>query len=398
MELVKKEMPGVFTLLGGHHASAIPEHTLKTEPVDFVLQGEGYQPIVELLRAVKKGSREFNITGIWYKDAKGNCVNNGSFLGSHKLDELPMVAWDMLPMEKYRAHHWQAWDYDLDTSRFAMIYTSLGCAFACDFCSVNVVYGNRQVRFRSVEHVVAELKMLVEQYQIRHVEVVDDTFTINAKRVEALCDCIIAAGLGDRLNMWCFGRTDTVEPGLMRKMKAAGFNWVFMGFESGNDQILQSINKKQNTDKIKRANDIVRGAGIRVGGNYIFCHQEDTPETMQDTLELAKLLNVEYANFFLTMPYPGTNLYRIAQEKGYPLPEKWGQYGFFAPDAMPLRNKHLTSWDIIQFRDKAFNEYYQSASYQEMVREVFGEKILAFLKEKVLSKEMVRRPPPQAML
>lgn len=395
MELIKERMPHVKTLLGGHHASAIPGKTLKEEAVDFVLKGEGFDSIVELLQHLKDGEENFNIPGIWYKDGD-KIIDNGLAKGCDHLDELPYVAWDLLPMEKYRAHHWQAWDYGVDTSRFAMIYTSLGCAFSCNYCSVNVVYGNRRMRFRSAQHVVGELRILLEQYNVRHVEIVDDTFTMNPQRVIELCDAIIAEGFGERLNMWCFGRTNTVTPKLMKKMKQAGINWVFMGFESGNDAVLEAINKKQDVEQIKRANAIVRESGIHVGGNYIFGLQADTFETMQQTLNLAKELNVEYANFFLTMPYPGTSLYQIALDKGYPLPAKWGQYGFFAPDAIPIRNKDLSPWDIIQFRDNAFNEYYHSDRYQNLVREVFGEKIVSFLREKVLSKEMVRTSPNPA--
>lgn len=388
---VKERMPQVKTLLGGHHASAIPRTTLQEEVCDFVLCGEGYDAIVQLIQQLKEKREHYTIDGIWYKDG-GTIVNGGISRGPTDLDKLPFVAWDLLPMNKYRAHHWQAWDYDLDTSRFAMISTTLGCPFSCEFCSVNVVYGKRSFRRRSAVHVVAELKLLVERYGIRHVEIVDDVFTINAHRTMEVCDGIIEAGLGDKLNMWCFGRTDTVSPELMAKMKRAGINWIFMGFESGNDDVLLDVNKRQDVEQIKRANGIVREAGIHVGGNYIFGLPKDNHETMRQTLDMAKELNTEYANFFLTMPYPGTNLYQTALEKGIELPEKWGQYGFFAQDALPMRNDNLTALEILTYRDRAFEEYYHNERYQDLVQSVFGEKILTFLKEKILSKKLVRIP------
>jgi len=389
VRLVKERMPHVKTMIGGHHASAIPERTIREETVDFVIQGEGYFPTIELLKRLKEERDDFNIPGVWYKK-NNRFVENGRAKGITNLDDLPFAAWDLLPMGKYRAHHWQAWDYNLDTKGFAFIYTSLGCPFSCDYCSVNVVYGKYSPRYRSPENVVKEIELLVNKYKVKHIEIIDDTFTVNQKRVEKICDEIISHNLGDKINMWCFSRTDLVDSNLMTKMKKAGINWVFMGFESGSDAVLQGVNKKQTIEQIKKATAVVHEAGIHIGGNYVFGLPEDTHETMQATLDLAKLLNTEYANLFLHMPYPGTRFYDLALEKGYALPEKWGQYGFFAPDALPMRNERLTSEDILRFRDNAFKEYFDSERYQNMIGETFGLHILDFLRNKILSKNITR--------
>ncbi|MBM4339184.1 MAG: radical SAM protein [Deltaproteobacteria bacterium] len=389
LRLAKERWPHVKTVLGGHHCSAIPEKTLEEETVDFVIQGEGFSPTVELLKRLKEKRNDFNIQGLWYRE-NNRIIGHGRAVGIANLDDLPFAAWDLLPMEKYRCHHWQAWNDGLDQSGFAVLYTSLGCPFSCDYCSVNVVYGKHSTRYRSPEHVVRELELLVNQYHVRHIEIIDDTFTINPKRVARLCDEIISRGLGEKLNMWCFARTNTVHPDLMARMKRAGINWVFMGFESGDDTVLEGAHKKQTVDQIKKANDIVHDAGIYIGGNYVFGFPEDTKETMQETLDLAKELNTEYANFFVMMAYPGTKYHQLAHQKGYPLPEKWGQYGFFAPDALPLRNQQLSAEEILTFRDNAFKEYFNGQSYQEMVKEKFGEKALHFLRDKVLSKKINR--------
>lgn len=386
---VKEKLPGTVTVLGGHHGSAVPERCLREEAVDFVVAGEGFEPVIEIVKRVKEKRLSFDAPGIWYKTG-GSITGNGRAAGPENLDELPYAAWDLLPMEKYRAHHWQAWDHNLDQSGYAVIFTSLGCPFACEFCSVNVVYGKRGTRFRSPAHVVGEIKLLIEKYNIKHFEIVDDLFTVNPKRVHAICDEIIAQGLGEKINAWCFGRTNTIEKELVRKMKRAGINWIFMGIESGDEGVLNSIQKKQTLEKIYKANDILRKENIHIGGNFIFGLPEDTRSTMQSTIELACDMNADYSNFFLAMAYPGTSLHELARKKGYPLPEKWGQYGFFAPDAVPLRNEALSVEDILDFRDRAFETYFTGARYQNRVREVFGEHIVTFLKEKVLSKKIHR--------
>jgi len=389
LRLIKAAMPGVKTVLGGHHCSAIPETTLRQETVDFVIKGEGFFPVVALLDRLKQSRRDYDIPGVWYRQGS-QIVGNGRASGITRLDDLPFAAWDLLPMERYRAHHWQAWDFGLDQTGFAVLHTSLGCPFNCEYCSVNVVYGSRRTRYRSPRNVVREMQLLVDHYGVRHLEIIDDTFTLNAPRVEAICDEIILHGLGDRLNIWCFARTDQVRPDLMRKMKRAGFNWVFMGFESGDDRVLQGVNKKQTVSQIRRAADAVHDAGLYIGGNYVFGMPRDTRRSMGKTLDLALALNTEYANFFVMMAYPGTKLHDIATQKGYPLPEKWGQYGFFAPDALPMRNDHLSAADILNFRDAAFIAYFGGDRYQHMVAEKFGQPVVDFLRDKVLSKNIVR--------
>lgn len=390
LELIKERMPEVKTAIGGHHASAIPERTLNEEKVDFVIQGEGFYPMVELLTHLKRGKKSFPIKGVWYKK-DGEIVNNGRAELVKDLDSLPFAAWDLLPMDKYRAHHWQAWGKDVnDLSGFAVLYSSLGCSFNCAYCSVNVVYGKRFVRYCSPEKVVDELELLVKDYGVKYVEIIDDTFTLNAKRVERLCDEITVRGLGGKLHMWCFARTDRVNPKFMAKMRKAGVEWVFMGFESGKDIILEGVNKRQTVEQIKKAVDIVHSADINVGGNYIFGLPHDTYETMRETFELAKELNTEYANFFETMPYPGTQLYEVALEKGYPLPERWGQYGFFAPDAVPMRTEALSASDILKFRDNAFKKYFGSQRFQDMIKAKFGQETVDYINNKVLGKELVR--------
>lgn len=390
LNLIKERMPDVKTSIGGHHASAIPERTLSEERVDFVIKGEGFNPMVDLLARLKAGIGNYDIQGVWYK-GRGGVVDNGRAEGIKNLDSLPFAAWDLLPMSKYRAHHWQAWDYDVnDLSGFAVIFSSWGCPYDCAYCSVNVVYGKHTARYRSPGKVVEELELLVEKYGIKYVEIIDDTFTLNAERVGRLCDEIMSHNLGDKLRTWCFARTDRVSPKLMEKMRRAGIEWVFMGFESGKDTILENVDKHQTVEQIKQAVDIVQSAGIHVGGNYIFGLPHDDFETMQATLDLAKELNTEYANFFPVMCYPGTRLLDMALEKGYPLPERWGQYGFFAPDAVPMRTEALTPQDILHFRDNAFKEYFGSGRYQSMIRMKFGQKVVDYINDKVLGKELVR--------
>jgi len=260
----------------------------------------------------------------------------------------------------------------------------------CSYCSVNVVYERHTVRYRSPVKVVDEIEHLINVYGVQHFEFIDDTFTTNRKHVEAICDEIISRKLGDKINAWAFSRVDRADPRFLAKMKAAGINWVFMGLESGNDTVLLGVDKGQTVSDIHEAVDKVHAAGIHIGGNYVFGLPEDTHASMDQTFALARDLNTEYANFFIMMSYPGSFMHD-ALPPADALPKKWSQYGFFAPDALPLRNATVSAADILERRDRAFKEYFGGERYQGMVQEKFGAETLEFLRSQVLSKQLVRQ-------
>jgi radical SAM superfamily enzyme YgiQ (UPF0313 family) len=394
LDLLKRRAPEIKTVLGGHHTSAVPERTLNEERVDFVIKGEGYYPILNLLKLLKENpdAEDFPIKGVWYK-RDGKIISNPS-ADLINLNELPLPAWDLLPMDKYRAHHWQCWNGTKKNS-FALIFSSLGCPFDCGFCSVNVVYGKRMTRYLSPEEFVKQIDCLFENYGIENYELIDDTFTLDKDRVIKICDLLIEKNRKENrvLNIWCFARTDRVDPIMLGKMKKAGINWVFLGIEAGNEITLSTVLKKQNIHQIRSAVDTIKKSGIYVGGNYVFGLPGDTIESMQDTLDLAVDLNCEWNNFFIPMAYPGTALYGKALGKGI-LPRKWEQYGFFAPNAVPLPTEELTSREILDFRDNAFNVLYGGERYQNMIRERFGETVVEYIK-KMLEKKIERVANPE---
>ncbi len=391
MQELKRRWPETKMMCGGHHPSAIPERTLREEATDYVIKGEGFYPVTELMQRLKKGEHCYDIMGVWLWRPDGTVHPGGQAPGPQKLDELQFPAYDLLPMKQYKAHHWQAWGRGtIDTTGFSLIHTSLGCPYNCSYCSVNVVYERHTVRYRSPVKVADEIEHLINVYGVQHFEFIDDTFTTNRKHVEAICDEIISRGLGDKVNAWAFSRVDRADPRFLAKMKAAGINWVFMGLESGNDTVLLGVDKGQSVADIREAVDKVHAAGIHIGGNYVFGLPEDTHESMDQTFALARDLNTEYANFFIMMSYPGSFMHD-ALPPADALPKKWSQYGFFAPDALPLRNATVSAADILERRDRAFKEYFGGERYQGMVEQKFGSETLEFLRSQVLSKQLVRR-------
>jgi len=391
LTVLKKKNPYIKTILSGIHPSALPERTLKEEKTDFVCQGESFYTILHLLKALKSGKKIENhkIKGLWYiKDNK--VVSNGWGELVKNLDELPLVAWDLLPMEKYRAHNWHCFENIAERQPYAAIYTSLGCPFNCSYCNIHSLYnGKPGIRFRSPEKVVEEIDFLVKNYRIRNLKIIDELFVLNEKGVGRICDLITEDNYD--LNIWVYARVDTVNQSLLKKMKQAGINWLAYGIESGSKKVRKGINKRFSQEAIKKAIEMTRDSNINIIGNFIFGLPQDNLETMQETLNTAKEFNFEYVNFYTAMAYPGSQLYEDAVQKGIKLPETWDGYSQYSEETLPLPTKYLSAAEVLHFRDKAFEEYFRNPRYLKMIEEKFGPRVVEHIKEMLKHKIQRRR-------
>lgn len=378
----------VKTILSGLHPSALPEQTLRDEKVDFVCQGEGFDTFLKTLEALRSGKRpeDCKIEGLWYMDDAGVRAPAPASLVAD-LDGLPFAAWDLLPMHKYKAHNWHCLE-DLDRrSPYAVIFTSLGCPFNCSYCPIHAFYGECGIRFRSPEKVIEEIDILVKDYNVRNIKFLDELFVIKKERLMRLCELIIRRGY--KLNIWAYARIDTVSMDILRMMKQAGVNWLCFGVESANSDVREGVAKRISQDKIREAVDMTRQAGIYALGNFIFGLPDDTLGSMRETLDMAKEINFEYVNFYVAMAYPGSELYRNAVSDGRELPGQWQAYGQYAEDTLALATKHLTSAEVLRFRDEAFREYFSNPAYIEMIRKKFGPKAVLHVED--MLKTAIRR-------
>ncbi len=386
---LRQKAPHIQIAFAGLHPSALPERTLRDEKTDFVCQGEGFHTFLRLLETLKAGRvpSDGNIPGLWYKQ-------NGKVMSSQPAplvnpDDLPLAAWDLLPMDKYRAHNWHCFDHIDRRQPYAAIYTSIGCPFNCTYCNIRALYdGNPGIRFRQPEKVVADIDFLVKNYKIKNLKFIDELFAIKEDRVNAICDLIIAGGYD--LNIWAYARVDTVTETMLKKMKRAGINWVAYGFESASDEVRRAVSKKTGQDMTRKAIEMTQAAGINIMGNFIFGLPDDTLATMRQTLEMAKGFNFEYVNFYVAMAYPGSQLYEDAVKKGIRLPDVWHGYGQYAAETMPLPTRYITAAEVLRFRDEAFKEYFSNPTYLAMIKGKFGPKVVEHIQE-MLKHEIKRK-------
>jgi anaerobic magnesium-protoporphyrin IX monomethyl ester cyclase len=365
-----KENTPVKVAIGGLHPSALPEQTLRQKKVDFVIDGEGPYTLLELIKALKSDENDFQrVPGLWYRD-NGEIKNTPRADLIANLDEVfPLAAWDLLPMEKYKAHNWHCFDHINDRQPYAAIYTSLGCPYNCVFCCINTPFGKPGIRYRSPELVVQEIDVLATKYHVKNIKIVDELFVLNENHYMKIVDLLIEKG--HDLNFWAYARVDTVKKENLKKMKQAGINWLALGIESANPNVRDSVSKRMK----------LKAEGIRVIGNYIFGLPDDTLETMQETLDLATDLNCEFSNFYCAMAYPGAKLYDIAQKEGWRLPDTWHGFSQHSYEMLPLPTRQISASDVLRFRDEAFHKYYSSHDYLNMLNEKFGPRVRAHVEE-----------------
>src|SRR5438552_10952848 len=378
---IKQLAPFQPVLLVGGHVAALPERTLREEDADFVAAGEGLHTLAGLVDALKSRAPDFRrVPGLWYRSDGVICNTPDRPLVADLAGEMPGSAWDLLPMNRYRAHNLHCLDGGA-RQPYAALYTTLGCPYHCSFCCIQAPFksGERAAglrestnsyRYWSPDTVIEQIDILVNQYGVRNLKIADEMFVLNRKHVVGICDRIIERGYD--LNIWAYTRVDTIKEGLLEKLKAAGFNWLALGIEAGADRVRANVDKGFAQEEIYKVIGRVRDAGINVIGNYIFGLPEDDLGTMQATLDLALDLNCEFANLYSTMAYPGSPLHALAVQQNIPLPREWTGYAQHSKDCLPLPTRYVPASEVLRFRDQAFVTYYTSQRYLGMVADRFG--------------------------
>ncbi len=378
--------PNSKIILTGTHPSALPERTMKEEACDFVGVGEGFYTILGLLQ-----EKDFSeVPGLWHR-------NNGNIVApktaAKDVEEKDMgnvlrgVAWDLLPMDKYRAHNWHCFDNVNKRQPYASLYTSFGCPYRCTFCCINAPFSKHMIRCFSPDWSIEQIKILNDKYKVRNIKIIDEMFVLRPDHVDGICNRILNEKLGDSLNIWAYARIDTARERFLEKLGKSGFRWLGLGIESGSKHVRDGVEKCRFTEEdIVSVVRKIQSFGISIGANFIFGLPDDTYNSMQETFALATHLNAELANFYCAMAYPGSNLYGLAKQKGLPLPDDaggpgWIGYSQHAYETLPLPTETLSAAQVLEFRDYAHITYFTNPRYLYMIEKKFGLETVAHIKE-----------------
>lgn len=293
-------------VLGGPHPTIMPESTLRNKFVDFVVMGEGEETFLKICQNLQTG-KFHGISGLCYKE-------NGEEDEKHEkheniivqpkenfivdLDDIPFPARHLLNIENYMLVD----DYG---EKMATIVSSRGCPYRCTYCYkglFGVTY-----RQRSFQNIVDEIKCCIEDFGYKSFYFVDDLFTMNTKRVEGLTDAIKEEKLNIRWQ--CLARVNNATPEMFKQMKDAGCYKVHFGIESGDQNVINKVQKAITLDQVRNATRYCKAAGIRTKGYFMLGLPGDTIETMRNTLDFANDLELDDYMFSITTPFPGTELW-----------------------------------------------------------------------------------------
>ena len=340
-------------VMGGPHATLLPEKIMQECPVDFLIKGEGEYSFTELAAAIENSEDFGRIPGIYFrkdgiilKGPENNCLKD--------LDDLPPLDYSLLNMDLYRVP--LQWRPPL---RISNIMTTRGCPFDCPYCANRKL--QKDVSYHSVERIHREIETLVVNYHSRRIIICDSVFPSNRKRGFEFLKMMMDSGLNRRITWFIQTRVELLDEEWVALSKKAGCSRISLGIESGDSDILKSINKNFSPAEVIKASKMVRKYGIYLSANFMFGHIGDTPETMKRTSWLSQAMDIDEATFFLLTPYPGTKTFELAKKNHQVLSQDWDDYvksGKFIDQKVAFVPKGLSAKQLLDIRRSAFLKFY----------------------------------------
>jgi len=346
---ISKEI-GAKTVAVGVHATAVPDETLDFG-FDIVAKGEYDYTAKDLA----EGRELENVEGIIFKKGEEIIHTNDRPI-IRDLDKMPFPAREFLPNNQYYSA--------LYKNPFTFILAGRGCPHQCIYCAGPQLMSGRGYRMRSVQNVIDELKYLKKNFKFKSVLFNDDTLNVNKKHILELCDRIVE----EKINIpWiAYSRVDSVDKEIAEAMKKAGCFLVKIGFESGCDSLLKSMKKgeRATTDQARKATKFFTNAGIQVHGTFVFGMPGETTETIRKTIDFAKELDLDFVQFSIAQPYPGTEFYNYLKDKGYLHFNEWSDYLDCNGRITPIfEYPNLSMKEMQYWLRQAYREYYLRPHY-----------------------------------
>lgn len=342
---LKKELPDIKIACVGDHVSVLPMETMENSKVDFVLTGGDFDISMLKLARFLDGKGELP-NGVYYREGD-EIKNSGKYELVENLDELPFID---LNLFNWRAYHegWRLYD------EFAYMMGSRGCPYRCTFCSwPQMLYGNK-LRFRNVNKVLDELELMIKEYGIKEVFFDDDTFTCNRQWVFDFCDGIKQRGM--KIIWSCNGRVDNTDEEMLKKMKEAGCRLIKYGIESASPETLKKIKKGYTIEQVKQSFALSKKYGILRHGTAMIGYPWESKKDFIKTIEFVKSLNVDTVQFSIPIAYPGTELFKEAEENGWlSFGRDWEKYDMSLPT---LKHPDLKGEEVVAICESAWREIY----------------------------------------
>jgi len=348
---------GVPVAMGGPHPTALPQESV--DKCDIIVNGEGEKTIVDVCNAIDgkkiKASMK-KVRGIYYKQGK-KIVSTGKQEFIKNLDSIPFPAMHLFPdISNYSTQHPL-----LDKKVISgSIITSRGCPYNCVFCFKSI-FGN-VYRYRSPQNVVEEWKLLVEEYNVKEIGIVDDSFTSYPKRAIEICKLIVEQNLQTPWLTPSGIRIKPVSRELLQWMMRSGCYRVAFGIESGSQRVLEKIGKKLTLREIEESVKLAKSVGLETLGFFMIGNYGDDMQSIKQTIAFSKKLDLDYAQYLITVPYPGSMLFNIVKQRGRFLINKWDEYGTFE-DRAYFELDEVTEELVERMHKQAYRDFYVNPKF-----------------------------------
>ena len=369
-EQLKKILPKSFIVMVGTHVSALAEETLeKSDSIDAIARREYEYTIRDIASLLSEndlrppsGDSLSKIAGLSFR-SDGKIMHNQDRMLIKNLDELP---WVSRVYKKYL----HIGDYFNPNALYPMVtlITSRGCPFRCSFCVYPQVLTGRKYRFRNIEDVVDEIEYAVHEFpDAKSIFFEDDTLTANKKRCLEFAEAIIKRGV--KIPWEANSRID-LDLETMQKIKAAGCRELCVGFESGDQDVLNKMRKGTRLGRMYQFMKDAKRAGILIHGCFMVGFPGETLGSVEKTIKLAIKLNPDTVQFYPIMVYPGTEAFEEYKEKGWLTSLDYSNW--ITPEGLHncvVRNETLTSKELVRLCDLGRRRFYLRSNY--MVYKLF---------------------------
>ncbi|MDO9391363.1 MAG: radical SAM protein [bacterium] len=349
---IKAVVPKSMVVLVGPHVSALPEETLKINPaIDAVAIREYEHTLAELAEVIGQRGDPTTVKGLAFRKGEKIFVAPQRPL-AEDLDSLPFVSAAYLKHLDHRHYFYGHSEYPIVT-----IITGRGCPHQCVFCVYPQVFCSRKPRLRSIPNVVNEIEFILKNYpDVKSIMFEDDTLTFNKKRCVEFAEEVLKRGLKFK---WSANSRCDIDLETMQLLKKAGADLFCVGVESGDQGVLDQMKKSLKVERVRQFFKDAKQAGIRLHGCFMVGNPGETKQTLETTLEFAKELNPDTAQFYPIMVYPGTEAYEWAKSNGFLTTTDFREW--LTPEGMHnsiVSRPGLTSRDLVEFCDRARREYY----------------------------------------
>lgn len=322
--ILKKYHSDKKIIVGGSVATSVPKILLERTEADIACIGEGEETIKDLIISLERGNDLSLVKGILFKDKSGKVHANETRPLIQNLDSIPFPAWDLFPMETYlknpvgapNRNKWIDGNAREEVPLSMNLFASRGCPYQCIYCYHDFMGAGH--RIRSADSVIKEIKVLFERYRVKYFHFIDDEFVMRKSFVFEFCEKIktLMKELNIRLTWGCTGRVNLMTEELIVAMVDAGCVSIGYGIESGSQKMLDIMKKGVTVEEAKQAVRLTQKYLGWADCSFMIGTPGETMETIQETIDFCKELNLTPEVIFFVTPYPGTALYQMALQQG----------------------------------------------------------------------------------